>query len=374
MPPPARPAVTDHARPPLPFRAMRPDEADLRRFQDCFEANGTPRDWDQLRWQYLDNPNGPLLVDFAVDPAAVEPDGEARLAGIYAALPFAAQVDGTTRMAAQALDVLTDEGYRGRGLFTGLARSLYARCAAEGSDFVFGFPNANTANGYWTRLDWTSLDPVPFLIRPLRTRYLVQRLPGLRGIAHLLPDLQLPLPAAPRLPAGREIRAIAEFGPEFDALWETFAPTVGVAVRRDARYLRWRLGEKPHENYHTHGLFAGGRLLGFVTYCVKSKHGGHVGYLMELMHDPAERDAGHQLARFAVREMARLGADVSLAWNFEHSPTHAAHRAAGFRFFPEWARPIELHFGVLRAFDPALQATITDRTRWYLSYCDSDTV
>lgn len=353
----------------LPFRAMEATESDLVAFRDAFEANGFPRPLEQLRWQYFDHPGERLLVDFAVDP---RDDGE-RVAGIYAALPFRMDAGGEARVGGQALDVLTDSGYRGRGLFTGLARSLYARCGESGLALIYGFPNANTANGYWTRLDWTRLDPVPFLIKPLRSRYVLQRIPGVRSLAGLLPDLPLPRPRAPSLPAGWQLRPVDAFDDRFDGLWDAFARGVGIAVRRDRRYLAWRYGSKPLEEYRTQGLFQGERLLGFVTYCVKPKHGGVVGYLMELIPHPDAPEAGEILARAAVRDVAARGADVILAWNFEHSPTHAAHRAAGFFPFPEWARPIELHFGAL-ALDPAVRPLVTERRSWYISYSDSDTV
>lgn len=353
----------------LPFRAMEATERDLVAFRDAFAANGFPRDLEQLRWQYFDHPGERLLVDFAVDP---KEDGE-RVAGIYAALPFLVDAGGEAHVAGQALDVLTDSAYRGRGLFTGLARSLYARCGESGLAFIYGFPNANTANGYWTRLDWTQLDPVPFLIRPLRTRYVLERIPGVRSVARFLPDLPLPLPSAPALPAGRQLRPVTEFDDRFDGLWSAFARDVGVAVRRDRRYLSWRYASKPLEDYLTYGLYEGERLLGFVTYCVKSKHGGVVGYLMELVSHPDFPEAADVLARTALRDVARRGADVVLAWNFEHSPNHAAHRKAGFLPFPEWARPIELHFGAL-ALDPAVRPLVTERRNWYISYSDSDTV
>ncbi|MDQ3389133.1 MAG: GNAT family N-acetyltransferase [Gemmatimonadota bacterium] len=353
----------------LPFRAMETTEADLVAFRDAFGANGFPRDLEQLRWQYFAQPGERLLVDFAVDRGA---EGE-QIAGIYAALPFTMKLGEETRVAGQALDVLTTAAYRGRGLFTGLARSLYARCASEGLAFIYGFPNANTANGYWTRLDWTSLDPMPFLIRPLRARYLLRRIPGLRAVASRLPDVRFPLPEAPRLETGQEIRTVDTFDERFDDLWEAFSRDIPVAVRRDRRYLQWRYTDKPLEEYHTRGLFRGDRLEGFATYCVKSKHGGVVGYLMELIHDPSIPKASESLARVTAREIAKRGADVILAWNFRHSPNHSAFRAVGFHPFPEWARPIELHFGA-HALDSSVHALVTERRNWYLSYSDSDTV
>jgi GNAT superfamily N-acetyltransferase len=275
-------------------------------------------------------------------------------------------------MAAQSLDTLTTAEYRGRGVFTTLAAAVYARAAAEGMRLVYGFPNKNSVHGLFVKLDWTALDPVPFLIRPLRSRYVLSRVPKAGRLLGMLPDVRLPTPRAPRLRPGEELSTRVEFGPEFDDLWARARPELPVAVWRDAAYLRWRFA-KPLEEYRTAAIRAGGRLLGFVTYCVKHKHGGRIGYLMEVIRDPAHPHVGEELMRHAVRDMSALGADAALAWCFDHSPVRAAYRAGGFVDFPERARPIELHMGVL-PFDESLRAPLVRRENWYISYCDSDTV
>lgn len=348
-------------------RAMRRGEDDLRMLRDCFAANGSARSLESLRWQYLETPAPGAYVDLACDPGT-EPQA---VAGVYAVFPVEARVGGGRRTAAQSLDTLTDARYRGRGIFVRLARSVYARCAAGGLAFVYGFPNGNSAPGFFGKLDWVSLDPVPFLIRPLRTRYFLSRVPRLGAVLGRLPDLPLPLPRPGS--AGGRVEVLREYGPELDALWGRFAAGIGVAVERGAAYLQWRFARKPGVRYEVRALRRDGRLAGLVAWTVQDKHEGRIGYLMELLHDPADADAGRTLAREAVHGMAGAGADAVLAWNLPHSPNHAALRGAGFVPLPERLRPIELHFGV-RPLDPALAPLLADRRSWYLSYCDSDTV
>jgi hypothetical protein len=115
------------------------------------------------------------------------------------------------------------------------------------------------------------------------------------------------------------------------------------------------------------------RMTALVSHCVKDKHGGRIGYVMEALYRPGSRGAVRTLISRALGDMARRGADVALAWCMPHSPSYSALLQSGFVPFPERYRPLELHAGV-RAFDPGLASTILDRKGWYLSYLDSDTV
>ena len=347
---------------------MHPGEPDLSAFEACFARNGSPRDPAAFRWQYTRAPAGAPVVDFSVDRAAEEE----RVAGIYAVFPVRAKVGGRTVVGAQSLDTLTDAAFRGRGIFTTLARSVYARCAAGGVGFVYGFPNGSSAPGFFSKLEWRALDPVPFLIRPLRTGYFLARFPRAGRALARLADLPLPRPRALRPGPGEEVVAVAAFGDEFDALWARASAALPVAVVRDAAYLRWRFA-KPGEGYRTLAVRTAGGVSAFVTWCVKEKHGGRIGYLMELLAVPGAERAASLLLREAVRRMARERADAVLAWSLAHSPLHAAYRGAGFLVMPERMRPIELHFGV-RPLDPELAPLLERRENWYLSYCDSDTV
>jgi GNAT superfamily N-acetyltransferase len=354
---------------PLPTRPMRSDDDDLRSFAECFADNGYPRALDQLRWQYLETPERRLLVDFGVG----DEGGTERVAGIYAVFPVACLVAGKSCVGAQSLDTMTDRRYRGRGLFVDLARGVYKRAEDERVAFVYGFPNGNSAHGFFTKLGWKSLDPVPFLIRPLRTRYFLARAPWVGRLLGWLPDMPLPLPREAGLRLGEAIARSETFGQEFDTLWRDFARDVTVGVQRDSRYLAWRFDRKPGESYDTLVLRVDGHLVGFITYCVKKKHGGRIGYVMELIYRPGLARGGRLLLARALAAMSVAGADAVLAWNFSHSGSHPAFRATGFFTLPSRLRPIELHFGV-RALDDSIGSVVRDRGGWYLSYCDSDTV
>jgi len=168
----------------LTVRPMSRDPSDLALLKKCFDENGSKKRLDVLRWRYLDNPTNSLLVDFAVSSASDEP----HLAATYAVSPVRLKIGDQTKLAAQSIDTMTDHRHRGKGLFSSLAKSVYSRCEAEEVAAVFGFPNGSSAHGFFKRLEWTALDPVPFLIRPLGTRGVLSRL---SAPLKALPNLQL---------------------------------------------------------------------------------------------------------------------------------------------------------------------------------------
>lgn len=348
----------------LEIRPMSGDEMDLRRFAGCFEANGDPKDLRVLRWQYLANPVKDVFVDFAATPDAI--------GGVYATFPVEMQIGEHRVVGVQSLDTLTDANFRGKGLFTKLAAGVYDRCQRKGVALVYGFPNDSSAPGFFGKLGWTRLDTVPFLFLPLRARFFLRHLGLPRHIADRLPDWLPRRAAGPALAADEEVAVMDGLDPAVDALWETFSQHVRVAVVRDRRYLAWRLN-RPGGGYKVHAFRRAGELRGIAITSLKPKHGGQVGYVMDVIHVPDDRRAGEILLRAAVNDLAASGADVVLAWCLEHSPNRTTYRRAGFRSIPESVRPIQLHFGA-KALDAPLDAALGNRRNWYLSYLDSDTV
>jgi hypothetical protein len=359
--------MTDPSHDDITLRPMGPGEDDLERFRRCFEDNGSPRSLEELRWQYHQTPEQALYVDFAIA-------GSLQLAAIYATFPVRFWIDGRDAVAVQSLNTLTDEAFRGKGLFVRSAESVFDRCAEQGVAFVYGFPNAHSARGFFDRLQWRRLDPVPFLIKPLKANYFLERLGPTRPIAKFLPSIPLSRTPAARLGEGYHLTDALEFDDRYDRLWETFAARVRVAIRRDHRYLTWRFIEKPGEDYRLLALWTkSGDLAAYVVYTSKTKHGGRIGYVMECIHDPAHEQAAVALLRHSLNAMARAGCDAVLAWNFDHAPNHSLFTKTHFMPMPEKLRPIELHFGVRPLAWPEPEV-LFNREGWYISYCDSDTV
>lgn len=344
------------------------EDQDLQLFQECFQRHGGDKAVEALRWQYLDTPPEGMYVHFAVDQ---NHDPE-RLAAIYASFPVRFDFFGRSVRALQSLDTLVDKDYRRQGLFGRTANSVFERAKEDGVRFIYGFPNDLSARGFFGKLEWRSLDPLPFLIKPLRANYFLERLKPLGDLREFLPSIPLTRRPSSEIPDRYAIDESLKFDDRHDRLWEIFARDVNVAVRRDQQYLRWRFEKKP-ESYRMLSLHLDDEVVAYVIYAIREKHGGKVGYVMEYLFHPHHKKAGHQLLRRVVNVMATEKCDAVLAWNFSHSPNHDGYRANHFLPFPEKLRPIKLHIGV-RPLAEEVPEPLFERQNWYISYCDSDTV
>lgn len=320
---------------------------------DLFAESGDPREVALFAWQYA---NGIGTRDF-MNGAYV---GDT-LSALYATAQYPLWCDGHVTEGLQSLDTLTGPRLRGKGMFTQLAARTFAEAEAGGQRLVFGFPNGSSQKGFFGKLGWTRYGSAPFLIRPLSTSFVSQRFLDAK-VGFALPSLPLPTwPSRAKLVTLQEVVAS-------DALWQGARAQIGCAVDRSAAYLRWRLA-RPGADYRAVACWRGGKISAFAVYRVAKKHGAQIGYLMEVMHLPADRMAGVEVVAGALAAMQKEGANVALAWNLPHSFNAWSYRANAFVPLPARMRPIELHFGA-----KALNGVLPSVSDWYVSYLDSDTV
>ena len=333
--------------------------ADLDAAKSLFEQNGFSRSAAEVRWVY-----GPV-GDRRSHACLAFHSGQ--IAALYAAVPARFQCEGMIVGAAQSLDTMVDHRFRGAGLFTRLARRVNECMVERGVDFVYGFPNGNSIHGFVSKLGWTALDPVPFLFRPIRLGY---------ALGKLSPRLGRWLPGTVPVFGRKGLSTPSEALPAqsaLDDLWAGFSTLVNVARIRDGEFLHRRYARHPRTRYRYRLMERDGRLAGLAIYCIEEKHGGRIGYLMELMCQPGQDALAARLLGDCLEDMRDRGCDGALAWCFRHSPYYRAFVRNGFLPLPERVRPIELHFGY-RPLATSSDAVLSRRAEWYLSYSDSDTV
>jgi len=342
------------------------DRDTIHYYKDCFDNNGDPKDMKSLEWQFFENKTPiPFFVDIAYDNEVK------RTAAIYATFSIGVKIDDDNRIACQSFDTITDIEYRGKGLYTKLAANVFKKGTESGLAFVYGFPNGNSIHGFASKHNWIIMDPVPFLIRPLKTQYFTKKIKGLG----FLPNVNLWNPfTRTKVKKGFTIRCEKAFPNAVNNLWINFSKNIGVAVNRNKAYLDWRYIQKPLENYCIAHCYNGeNEYSGFIVYCIKEKHNGKIAYIMELIYDLNFPASGQELLKFAMLQIRKNNADCILSWCFKHAPNYNVFKNALFLNMSEKIRPIELHFGC-KAYDKTVEKTISKRTNWYISYSDSDTV
>jgi len=345
------------------FKIYPINESSLEMYKKCFDENGSSKKTENIRWQFLQSTKSNSLVEIAFD------EDKSKVAAIYAMSSVKMQIDGNSLVGSQSLDTITDVDYRGLGLFITMAKSVYEKADNDKVALVYGFPNGNSVKGFKKWLGWEILDPVPFLIKPLKSKYFTNKIKALQ----FFPNVNLSYSS---YKSNKKFRVIEKniFSEEVNDIWRKFSNKIKVAVERDEKYLDWRYIQKPNENYKiAHCYSIDNKYLGFIVYTVKEKHNGRIGYIMELMYDLEEPTAGKTLLDYAIYNIKKEKADCILSWCLEHSPNYPVFKSSFFIDLPEKYRPIELHFGV-RAFTDKIKSIVSNRENWYLSYSDSDTV
>lgn len=341
------------------------DEEHLEQYRRCFVKHGFDRDQANLQWLHQQNQVHENMIYYAWSGSDI--------GAIYTALPVYFRINGERVKALQSIDTITDENHRGKGLFTLLANQLYADAPKENYALVYGFPNDQSAPGFFKKLKWVSFGEAPFLIKPIRWNYLLKKIlfrkkhTDFSSRSHVF-DAPATIPVTPT----REIRAMADFGSDYNRIWETVAKTIRVSADRNADYMNWRYVQKPGEHYYRYGLYENDHLQGVIVFSIKFKHDGCVAYIMDLIFDPAVSDAGKWLLNASARLFRREKVDVVLTWCLPHSFNYPAYRQSGYYPMPEKVRPQKLYLGV-RSFREAQQDLLSQPANWYISYSDSDT-
>lgn len=342
-------------------------DAELRKYKNCFDQNESEKDLDVLKWFHQDNLREENSILYAVE------EQSQNIAAIYTYLPTIVKCFDRNVYALQSFDTLTDHRHRGKGLFITIATELAQREMKRGNEFVFGFPNENSLNGFVKKLGFTYFGEVPFLIKPLRISYFLKKM--FRKNHVIEEDSNCPIKAEIEInfPDNAVLKKLEYFGEEYEKFWINVKQHISIGVNRNADYMNWRFVNKPHADYLRFGYYEGSDLKGIIVFTLKNKHSGKVGYVMELLYDVRNKKAGKELLRFSNRTFKNNKTDVILSWCYSHSFNYALYKNEGFYNFPEKIRPQKLGV-IVKVLNSTFEKEILKIKNWYLSYSDSDTV
>ncbi len=107
---------------------------------------------DFLRWQYVENPDGP-----AVGFNAWHND---ELVAHYATQPWPAELGGNIVKGLLSLNTATHPDHQGKKLFTNAAEKTYAAAKEQGYCFVIGVANKNSTPGFINKLNFQLVGPL----------------------------------------------------------------------------------------------------------------------------------------------------------------------------------------------------------------------
>jgi GNAT superfamily N-acetyltransferase len=332
---------------------------------------------EHWRWQFLANPWSRAVVT-----VAVRPDGE--LVGHYALVPLRLD-DGDAnvvpqRLVAWSILSMIHPEHQRQGVLRALAQAAEALLDAAGVTVGATFLNDNSLPAYTRHFGWTEVGqrpPVYFTVidprPPLAARAGAFLAAVLAPLARVATRALFPTASRPR-PDGLELRHHAAplpvFEAPYDRLWDRVRPRVGLATRRDAAYLEWRLRACPRP-YEIIEATRDGTLLGMVALRAEDKFGERLGYVVEFLFDPDAPDVGLCLLLAARDQLRRTGCSLATMLVGGAPFLEPTVRAAGWRPMPGLLMPHGMHFCV-KARAQGSPAEPTRASRWFLSWSDHD--
>jgi GNAT superfamily N-acetyltransferase len=240
-------------------------------------------DEQEFDWWFDGNPVGPRTI------ALAQEDG--RLAGVLGASFYRAVVQGRETLVTLPLWAVTDEAFRGRGIFQRLNGEVERVAREAGATLELGFTNRMAGPIYIAKLGWLDVHRLRVWARPLR-----------RG-------------------SGSDPKTIFErFVHRHEEAYRAVAPRWPSHFVRDVAYLNWRYADAPR------GYTLVESRSGYAVVGRKELRGRETAFIADLV--AASRRETRWLLRRAAR--AARGARVLLAL----VPPHQRAAYASFGFVP----------------------------------------
>jgi hypothetical protein len=229
-------------------------DAQAQLFNLCFRKDTSA---DTFAWKYDRNPDGLAC------------DAGGRIVGGYSHVPRRFLRDGEPVVLMQASDAMTEPGWRGKGIFTGLDEGVCSTSGARGVPLAWAYSGRLSLKGF-LRNGWRRIGHAPLYRRSYRARRSLSRLGRIGPLAALAAPLLDVLGGARdrrRLPGrlAEELVRLSRFDGGVDALFSRCAPTRGLVGVRSAAWLNWRYVDTPSRRQECFGVLRDGRLAGYVV-------------------------------------------------------------------------------------------------------------
>lgn len=308
-------------------------------------------------WQYTRNPNNPGQAP----EIWIAREGPA-IIGQYATMPVRLAVAGLEVQGSWGMDVMVAPERQRQGLGEVLFRMWDRHVGAS-----LGLGLSESSYRLFQKLRWPDVGPVPCFVKPL-TRRALRRPEWPVAINRLVSALTLPLVriVARDRPLQDEVRMVHRFDDSFTALWETIAPKLDLAVRRDAAYLNWKYTSAPHVRYSIAALRRNDRHAGYAVYRHLHEPRGRVTLLVDFLTDPDDEQGFHTLLGWVDREARLADSDKIRAFAM-----HAAFRR-GLRKSGYFQVKSTMEFVVRINAVEVPERFYDDTTRWHVTLGDSD--
>lgn len=334
--------------------------------QRTFHSPLSPEQW---AWQFEENPTGKAIIWIAVTPSG-------QVVGHHCLVPVPFQQGNETAIAGYSILSMIDPNYQKQGMLKSLAAASENQLTEELTPIRLTYLNDNSLPVYTKHLGWTEIgEKPPIYFTVLDPTPVVEKLIG-RSLTHLFSK---PIKLSTRVffqkyaKDNSEINfaELREFDSRIDTLWKKFSASITFATIRDARYLNWRYLKNP-KRYRVLAAEKAGEILGFVVFRSEEKFHYRIGYIADLLFDPAFNDVGGSLLSRALDKLREENCSLVTALVPEQEPTHSLYRSFRFLPLPKFLMPHGMHFCF--KVEKSDISRFSDKKNWYSSWSDHDVI
>ncbi len=243
---------------------------------------------------------------------------------------------------------------------------LLVRASYRDTEVTLASGLSDTTQAVLDKMRVPKATTLPCLVKPLSRRAL--RNPDWpQPVNRLVSAVTLPFVrvVARQRPLRESVEVVRRLDRSADDLWQRVAPTLALAVRRDAAYLNWRFAEPPHARYAIAVLRRRDGMAGYAVYRHTQEPRGRVTHLVDFLAEPGDARTVKTLLRWVDRE--------ALIANSDKIRCHVLH--AGFRRLLKRSGYFGVRSGVslsVKINDPGTSRTFYDTTAdWHFTFGDT---
>jgi hypothetical protein len=124
--------------------------------------------YEEFSWKYIQHEKNNFPVIGMIAHTVSSQDSK-KIIAFYGVFPMRCISQEYVCVIAQSGDTMTDPEHQGKGLFVQLAKATYTLCQQQGVQLIFGFPNGNSAPGFFKKLDWHKVENMMCIYQILPT-------------------------------------------------------------------------------------------------------------------------------------------------------------------------------------------------------------
>lgn len=323
-----------------------------------------------IRHEYFNNPSGNPTIHLAYDSQVN------RLAGQYVVIAQRVSVNTVLYPAILSLNTLTKVEYRGQGIFTGLAKSVYEENIQKKTVFCYGAPNQNSHHGFVKKLGFRDIGIIPLYLNFLDFPTLVKDKTKSRFLAACARPFNLSVKntGAKNADQTETIVITHKNVSLFDAYWEKIKNKYPVMVVRDSLFCKWRYLDTPLRDYHILMALRKGVPCGYIIGRITEVAGMRCGMIVDFLVDRGCDDIGNMLIQKARSYFKDCQAGLSGC--LMQSFTEEASMLRKNRYFrcPRFLEPQPFPIIFRQFHDIPENSVLNDFNNWFFTMGDYDVI